>query len=81
MKIDSEEWTDSVDEKAQKDTNGLQQQLNEMMRQNSEQQQTIQQLMQQIQSLTSQIEALTAQNLVGGANPNTTNLPSSFNAS
>ena len=78
MKIDSEGWSDSDDEKASPDTNGLQQQLNDMMKQNNEQQQTIQQLMQQIHALTSQLQALTAQSLAGGANPSSATMQGPF---
>ena len=60
MRIDSGDWTESDEDKDQKDTHGLQQQLDAMMKQNSEQQQTIQQLMQQIQHLTTQLQALSA---------------------
>ena len=75
VKIDSDAWTESDEEKDQKDMHGLQQQLDAMMKQNSEQQQTIQQLMQQIQNLTTQLQALSAQNLSGGASNSAGNLP------
>ena len=81
MKIDSEEWTESDEEKDQRDSHGLQQQLHAMMKQNSEQQQTIQQLMQQIQNLTRQLQALSAQNLLGGASNSAGNLPNPLVAS
>ena len=75
MRIDSEDWTESDEDKDPKEAHGLQQQLDAMMKQNSEQQQTIQQLMQQIQNLTAQLQTLSAQNLSGGASNNAGNLP------